>query len=301
MIPPLRQTLFRCCRLVAAVLSAAGLLALLSAGPACRCDAEREPHAEIAALETLEPQPAGRLVCERDSALYVTALGHREATLLTSHGAYPRWSPDGERIAFVRGNAIMEIEIDDNKARVLAEADEARAVAWHPDGNEVLFTDSGTVKAVDRHTGRIRIVVDGWNVRELDLAGGGQRLAATVKKIGYHVYAFELGSGIARRLGSGCSASLSPDGTLVTNNRSGHRKLALRDWSTGRIHGHVHAPEGITFDNHFWSNRRDWLLSLSEGERRDVYLHQVSTDRAVQLTFSGDCDRPDLYVTSGPR
>jgi len=255
----------------------------------------RAPAAELVPLELWTPRLAARVVYERNGGIYKTIVGQKDPVLLTTEGTYPRWSPGGRFIAFVRGNDMMHMTSDGRQIRTLARAGAARAVAYHPNGNEVLFTDGKTIRTVSCRDLSVSTVLEGWLVRELDVSGDG-RLVATVKRFGYHVYAFDPGTGKHWKLGSGCSASLSPDGRLATNNLGGHRRLALRDWRTGTPVDHVHAPPGRTFDNHFWSNHGDWLVSSTEGERQDVFLHQISSGRAAQLTFSGDCDRPDLYV-----
>jgi hypothetical protein len=192
----------------------------------------------------------------------------------------------------------MRVGVDGSPEEKLASAEEPRAVAYRPDGRAILFTDGRRVRSVSLETGEVSTILDGWTFRELDVSEDGTRLIATVKRIGFHIHAFDLRSGHRRRMASGCSASLSPRGDTFTRNGRDHRTLSLRAWSTGKTVGVVHAPEGHTFDNQFWSNHPDWLAAKTEGEREDVFIHHVPDDTAFRATFTGDCDRPDLFVES---
>ncbi|MBU1693950.1 MAG: hypothetical protein KKC51_08290, partial [Verrucomicrobia bacterium] len=106
------------------------------------------------------------------------------------------------------------------------------------------------------------------------------------------------GSGKQWRIAGGCSASLAPDGRRVTNNEGDHRKLAIRDFESGARLGMVNAPPDLAFDNQFWSNADNWLVSKSEGPFEDVFVHDILKNEAFRVTFVGQCDRPDLFVES---
>ena len=133
----------------------------------------------------------------------------------------------------------------------------------------------------------------------LDLSADGMRLAATVRTLlGTKVLVYDLGRGrVERTVANGCSASLSPDGRLITVNGATHRKLDLYNWQTLESEGFVSAPEGLKFDNQYWSNHPAWLVSTSEGGGPDIYLHHVPSNTAYRVTTTGDCDRADLFIT----
>ena len=178
----------------------------------------------------------------------------------------------------------------------LADASAARAVAYHPNGSHVLFTDGKTVRSVDLQTRMVKTVLHDWLVRELDISRDGRHLAATVRKAGYHVYVFDLQTGDSKRLARGCSANMSPDGRLVSLNTGGHRVLSFRSATSGEESGAIHSLPELRFDNHSWANAQDWIVCVSEGDTGNVFVHRVSTDEAFQITFRGNCNRPDLYV-----
>jgi len=37
-------------------------------------------------------------------------------------------------------------------------------------------------------------------------------------------------------------------------------------------------------------------VSKTEGPVEDIFIHRVSDDKSFQVTSSGQCDRPDLYL-----
>ncbi len=238
----------------------------------------------------------GAVVFQRPDGIYRQNIGSTGAVCLATNGTYPRWSPDGRFVAFVRENRILRVPADGGPAEPLAHVDSPRAVAYHPNAQEVLFTDGEMTRSVSVTSRTVRTVVEGFAFRELDATVDGRQLVATVKGLGFQVRAFDLITGRQWKIAGGCSASLSPDGARVTNNSSDHRKLLLRRWDDGSLAAEVSAPPGRTFDNQFWSNDPDWIASVTDDKTRDVFIHRVSDDRAFQVTTVGDADRPDLFV-----
>ncbi len=244
----------------------------------------------------------GAVVYERPDGVYRSDLGSGRPVCLATNGAYPRWSADGRFVAFVRGREIARVTAEGGEVEVLATAAEAHAVACHPNGEEVLFTDGKTIRSVSLKTREVRTLVSGRTFRELDISADGRQLVTSVRALGgLHIRAFDLAAGRDWEISDGCSASLSPDGRLVTNNSGDHRRLDLRRWEDGEIAGTINAPLAHTFDNQFWSNDADWIASVNDdGPRADVFVHRVSRNASAQVTFSGDCNRPDLRVEPSP-
>ena len=89
----------------------------------------------------------------------------------------PAWSPDGRRLAFVRGDGVFVVRRDGSGKARIARRDDPGAPAWSPDGRRVAFTVPGEVRRVGAN-------------------GLGERL-------------------LARGAGSGSSLAWSPDGSLI--------------------------------------------------------------------------------------
>ncbi|MHB8810781.1 MAG: flippase-like domain-containing protein [Desulfobulbaceae bacterium] len=279
--------------------------------------APREPEKSIVSPDKVEAREAGKsivspdygekvrgkVVYQRPDGIYLLDLRDKTPKRLVPYGTYPRWSPDGGRFVFVHGNDIVLADAEGREVTKIAVAERARAVCFAPDGRSVLFSDGRFLKKVEVATGRVTTLLQNNEFREFDLAPDGKRLAATVRTLlGTKVLAFDLAGGRKERTvaNNGCSASLSPDGQLITVNGASHKKLDLYDWQTLRPAGAVSAPAGLKFDNQFWSNHPEWLVSTSEGRRQDIYLHHFPSNTASRATATGDCDRADLFVEFTP-
>lgn len=239
---------------------------------------------------------SGKFVYQWNKGIYIGILGTSTSRRLVARGTYPRWSPDGRSIAYVDKNKIMLIPEKGGEAKVIATADRAKALCFSPDGSSIFFTDGTALRRVVIKDHTVKTLLDGYELLEIDVAGDPFRLAATVRtSFGYKVQVFDLKSGENRTVASGCSASLSPDGRLVTVNGKNHRILHLYHWDTLKSAGNINAPVREKFDNQFWSNSPDWLVSVSEGSR-DLFIHHVSENRSYRVTWTGGCDRADLFV-----
>lgn len=242
----------------------------------------------------------GTLLYQRPDGIYTLDLHGKVPVRIVEHGTYPRWSPDGQGIALVQGNAIMVAGRRGEGLRRVATATRARAVCFTADGRALLFTDGKILKQVDLATLAVTNLWQDDEFLEVDMAGDGRRIAVTVRGLfGYRVKVFDLVTGEARTVAVGCSASLSPDGSLVTVNGGRHDELHLYNWDNLSLAAMIKAPPGLKFDNQFWSNHPQLLVATSEGEDRDIYLQNWRSNESLRLTESGDCDRADLHVT-GP-
>ncbi len=257
-----------------------------------------EDAVRVADVVEVRKEIEGAVVYEHKGGIYKTVIGGKGGVLLAEKGTYPRWSPDGRYVAFLRDGSLLRMNAVGGEVETLLAVKDPRALAYHPNNREILFTDGKKVKSYALEGKEVRTVVEGLRCLEIDVSADGARLVATAKRIGYRIYAFALHSGEKRMLAAGCSASLSPDGRMVTRNNMDHTRLSLLSWKEGKEEASMSPPVGLNFDNQFWSNSRDWVVSSSEGAYQDIFAHRVSTDEAYRVTYSGDCDRPDFFVRS---
>ena len=133
---------------------------------------EGDARRELAAAAALV---SGEVVYERDGGIWKATVGRLEPVRLTDEGTYPRWSPDGEYVVFVRGQSILRMTSDGSDEEVIATTGSPRAVATHPNGNEILFTDGDTVKAVALDSREVKTVWKGHRFAEIDISSSGIR------------------------------------------------------------------------------------------------------------------------------
>ena len=244
---------------------------------------------------------SGKVVYQQTGGVYIRKLERDAQPRFIARGSRPRWSPDGTRVSYISGNRIMLISEGGGKPELLVKGVKARALAFSPDGRSLFYTDGTSLKNVKIKGHEVTTVVEGYRLLEVDAAGDPVRIAATVRKrFGYSVFAFDLQTGKHRVVATGCSASLSPEGEVVTVNGKRHRFLNLHDWNSLRRVGRIAAPAGEKFDNQLWSNNPHWLVSVSE-KSGDLYIHQIQEKRAYRLTWTGGCDRPDLFIEQSSR
>jgi Tol biopolymer transport system component len=112
-------------------------------------------------------QPTGIFVAKFD--------GSSPRPLTTSKDAStPRWSPDGTRLSFVRGQAVVVVRADGSGERVISTSPPASAPVWSPGGKLLAFarykrigggprvistivvarTDGGGERVIVRHVGK---------------------------------------------------------------------------------------------------------------------------------------------------
>lgn len=277
------------------------LIVLLTMDVSCTSAKSQEQHPwneeKAKALQQFASNHNALAVCERKAGIYLFQIGKLEPRLLVDQGSWPRFSSDGKWVAFVRSNAIMRVGVEGGLPEELAVAQKPRAVAVGDDSKQVFFTDRESIKAVNTSSHSLQLIKDGRRFKEIGITGN--KLVTSVRGLtGVYLRAYDLDTGSDRNFAPGCSASISADGKLVTGNTSSHRYLNLYSWESGNVEQVIPAPAGRTFDNQKWSNDPRYLVSVTDDAQRDVFVHDVVSKEAVQITNVGDCDRPDLFVST---
>ncbi len=269
----------------------------LLANPSLRHNFSSSLGAPSVQLTVPTHPPEGSVVFQKPNGIYAILVGSKDEVRLSNFGSYPRWSPDGKKIAFVDGNRIMMMSSRGQDVIELTTTSKGKAVCFHPDGQSILFTDQKSIRRVDISTATITTVATGNEFFELDISNDGETLVVTEKEFGgYRVVAIDLPSGNHSIISRGCSASISPEGNFITVNSLDHGELFLFNRKEKSKTSSLQMIKGLTFDNQYWSNSQEWIASKSNGADNNIYLHHAPTSANFQVTFSGRCDRPDYRI-----
>ena len=196
------------------------------------------PHAEQIAFLSNRDQP-------RAGDIYLMDADGSNVRRLTTDPAldwYPAWSPDGGRIAFVRGSDAAEIWVmnaDGGDQRQLTHAGrQARRPTWSPDGSRIAFVDAtrGSLLIADVGSGSITVADEPTAGGDADPAWSpdGQLIAFTNGGVLYTVT--PLGQNRQVRIGHVdptmriSQPALSPVGTDVADVIAG--SIWLESWTS---------------------------------------------------------------------
>jgi|GEM_PF-1217334 len=234
-------------------------------------------------------------VFESDQGIFIQKGDESEAQLLVEGGRWPRLGPKGDVVAFLQGNKVSLMTLATRETKVLAETTKPKTLTLPSTGDEIWYSEGREMKAVKIDSGEIRSLVKDGEFLEVDAGPEGKTLIATVKSLGFRVKWFDLSNNTSKTLDKGCSASLSPDGLLATNNVDGHKRLAILNVNDGSLKTSVLAPQGMHTDNQFWSNHADWIASIDE-DTGHILAHRVSDGKVWKLSNKDGGDRPDLWI-----
>lgn len=220
-----------------AVLGAASLLV-----PAWDCRKASPPRPAAAGdISVLKPkfEFRGRILFQSDlngnNEIYLmTRDGLRNLTNDPASDEFPKWSPDGRRIAFSSNRTgryqiyVMNADGTD-PIQVTHSENDAIEQAWFPDGKKIAFTESWkrtfgrsyALSSLDLASGRTEKLLPGFVESNAlpEFSPDASRLGFTGKRLaGWDVFVADLTTGDVRPLtegGRACRPHFSPDGAKI--------------------------------------------------------------------------------------
>jgi Tol biopolymer transport system component len=135
----------------------------------------------------------------------------------------PRWSPDGEQIAYsYNGEHIEVMRQDGTERRILTSGRGEHSPAWSPDGSTIAYASSSddAIYSMSADGKDVRLIQAGVDARSLQFSPDGTRLMFTSKHEGYdRIYIVPAMGGAMQLLfddaGSYWDATWSPDGRTI--------------------------------------------------------------------------------------
>lgn len=209
-----------------------------------------------------------------------------------------RWSPDGERLAFISGNyEIYTIGFSGGNHRRLVKGTAfTRGIAWSHDGQSIYFTasESGppSLHYLASEGGKIQTVeTPPLAYHDMAWSPDGQRLTfASVHEGDHEVYVMDWGSSRVRRLTGRRTVDVSPvwspDGQAIAfmSVRSGFYEIDIINLESGvvqpinRVLGPVRTPAWVGTSIIYASGRRIYAVDI------DGYNHRELANVGFEIT-----------------
>ncbi len=238
------------------------------------------------------------MIFEKGRDIYLQSLSAGKMQQVASASRYPRWSFSGDQFAFIQGKDIVTVQHTDLHQTHRISADAPHALCFSQNDTHLLYSDGNILYELNLADNSKKVLLKSHTIYEIDSSSDGGKIAFTEKPFsGYQVVLFTRKDNKKRVVKKGCSASLSPDGSLVSVLSGDHRKLFLYNTESLELAKTLHAPPSRTFDNQAWSNENDLVLSTIEGKTTSLALHNIINSEYIMLTPQGDFDRGDIFLT----
>jgi Tol biopolymer transport system component len=190
------------------------------------CDHGYQPEFSAGGRSIVAAVPAdGLSVASGCSAITLSPQTGKRVRTLAARGVSPRFSPDGQTLAYADDRSLKILKVNDSAARTTTLATEPRmieAIRWSPDGRSILYEVRGDV----------------WFLRRVRLNGTSPETVpeSTARRFSLsQVLSDGRLLGTAGRDGSRERSVTSPDGRLraFINTRSGYYEIWLHESETG--------------------------------------------------------------------
>jgi hypothetical protein len=207
------------------------------------------------------------------------------------------FSPDGQRIALVRGRSLTVTDLNGQRLQTLETRLNGKRLfisghAWSPAADRV-YVGSDKNYAVSVAGGPPQPLGRGGDVLDVSVTG---RIAYETDANSYDgvIYTSDAGGGDVHRVGRGSSPSWSPDGTrlaFLRNNRvfvagaEGTGAAPLPNVDAGRVLYLAWSPDGTQIALLRWRNLDDEVMRLAILELATGAIREVVSERKLDATL----------------
>lgn len=255
--------------------------------------------------------------------LYLLNTETREQTLLLTHNdafwgdLYPRFSPDGTRVAFARyvdaeGMDVHIVSLAEPRAvrRLTTEHHRIQGLAWAADGQSIVYAAARRGRfelwRVDLATGVITWVPTAGSAAERpSIARASARLVYESHMHTQHVWYTDVDRPAALWSGSSTQADIdlavSPDGAYVafTSNRSGQRELWIATADGMNMRQLTDFPEALVAAPSFSPDGSHLAFEVRGAGGSDIYMLDWATGVPVRLTTDATDDLAPRWSADG--
>ncbi|MBD3393127.1 MAG: hypothetical protein GF418_13480 [Chitinivibrionales bacterium] len=240
----------------------------------------------------------GYISQENAGALFVYFLGTGHKVYVEEDGVLSgSFSPDGSRIAYQKANQVWVCDVDGNNRQAVTACGTGDAVTW---GSDYIYWSELTSAVYQvKEDGSERGVLHdfGQTVYKAGVSQDGTHVSGFAMP-GPWIIAWDSATNTTSNVaccnfGGGCRGTFSPDGSMVTRNRSNHNDWDIIAYSPGDpINGwpgiqHIdninwepcagRTDGKATFNMHRFSTKSNDFVVLTGEGANSAYVYQLST------------------------